>query len=69
MLILGGRYGSIEPDSGKSYTHLEYKYALEKEIPIFAVVLKDEFLYKKLLIKEMMLLKIYLILSSKDLKI
>ncbi|RUR39903.1 DUF4062 domain-containing protein [Clostridium perfringens] len=47
MLILGGRYGSIEPDSGKSYTHLEYKYALEKEIPIFAVVLKDEFLYKK----------------------
>ncbi|ELC8438330.1 DUF4062 domain-containing protein [Clostridium perfringens] len=47
MLILGGRYGSIEPDSGKSYTQLEYEYALEKEMPIFAVVLKDEFLYKK----------------------
>lgn len=47
MLILGGRYGSIEPDSGKSYTQLEYEYALEKGIPIFAVVLKDEFLYKK----------------------
>ena len=24
MLILGGRYGSVEPDSGKSYTQLEY---------------------------------------------
>lgn len=29
MLILGGRYGSIEPKSGKSYTQLEYEYALE----------------------------------------
>ena len=28
MLILGGRYGSIETKSGKSYTHLEYEYAL-----------------------------------------
>jgi len=28
MLIIGGRYGSIEPKSGKSYTHLEYEYAL-----------------------------------------
>ena len=25
LLILGGRYGSIEEDSGKSYTHLEYE--------------------------------------------
>lgn len=24
LLILGGRYGSIEPNSGKSYTHLEF---------------------------------------------
>lgn len=47
MLILGGRYGSIEPESRKSYTQLEYEYALKKGIPIFAVVLKDEFLYKK----------------------
>ncbi|XZJ40751.1 DUF4062 domain-containing protein [Clostridium perfringens] len=52
MLILGGRYGSIEPDSGKSYTQLEYEYALEKEMPIFAVVLKDEFLHKKAANKE-----------------
>lgn len=47
MLILGGRYGSIEPDSGKSYTELEYKYALSKNMPVFAIVLEDSFLFKK----------------------
>lgn len=47
MLILGGRYGSIERQSGKSYTQLEYEYAIEKKIPVFAVVLKEKFLYEK----------------------
>jgi len=47
MLILGGRYGSIEPKTGKSYTHLEYEYALEKKIPVFAVVLSESFLFTK----------------------
>ncbi|MCX0398431.1 DUF4062 domain-containing protein [Clostridium perfringens] len=47
MLILGGRYGSIEPESGKSYTQLEYEYALEKEMPLFAVILTNQFLYHK----------------------
>lgn len=42
MLILGGRYGSIEPKSGKSYTQLEYEYALEKNKPLFAVVLSEK---------------------------
>jgi hypothetical protein len=28
LLILGGRYGSIEPQSQKSYIHLEYDYAI-----------------------------------------
>lgn len=41
MLILGGRYGSIEPESGKSYTHLEYEYAMEIEKPLFAVVITE----------------------------
>ena len=41
MLILGGRYGSIEPHSGKSYTQLEYEYALEKGKPLFACVVND----------------------------
>lgn len=29
MLIIGGRYGSVEKQSGKSYTQLEYEYAVE----------------------------------------
>lgn len=47
MLILGGRYGSIEPSSGKSYTHLEYEYALSKNMPVFAIILEDSFLSSK----------------------
>ncbi len=48
MLILGGRYGSIESKSGKSYTQLEYEYALSKNIPVFAVVLSQSFLTNKI---------------------
>lgn len=48
MLILGGRYGSIEPETGKSYTQLEYEYAFSKNIPIFAVVLSQSFLTNKI---------------------
>ncbi len=47
MLILGGRYGSIEEESGLSYTEIEYKYALSKNMPVFAIVLDDSFLLKK----------------------
>lgn len=47
MLILGGRYGSIEETSKKSYTHLEYDYAMSKNIPLFAVTLTDEAIQKK----------------------
>ena len=48
MLILGGRYGSIESKSSKSYTQLEYEYALSKNIPVFAVVLSQSFLTNKI---------------------
>jgi len=51
MLILGGRYGSIEEKSGLSYTELEYKYALSKNMPVFAIVLDDNFLFTKAAIK------------------
>lgn len=47
MLILGGRYGSIEEESGLSYTELEYRYALSKSIPVFAIILNDSFLFIK----------------------
>src|ERR1039458_5155032 len=42
LLILGGRYGSLEPKTGKSYTELEYEYAISKAKPFFACVIKDE---------------------------
>jgi hypothetical protein len=48
MLILGGRYGSIEKASGISYTELEYDYALQQSKPIFAVVITRESLEIKI---------------------
>lgn len=48
MLILGGRYGSIEPKSGISYTELEYDYAIEQEKPFFAIVINDNALEEKI---------------------
>jgi nucleoside 2-deoxyribosyltransferase len=42
MLILGGRYGSVEPESGKSYIQLEYEYAVETGKPFFALYLTDK---------------------------
>jgi Domain of unknown function (DUF4062) len=47
MLILGGRYGTIDKASGKSYTHLEYEYAIEKEKPYFAIVISETGLDRK----------------------
>lgn len=47
MLILGGRYGSIDPKSGKSYIQLEYEYAAEKKKPLFAAVISDAYLDAK----------------------
>jgi nucleoside 2-deoxyribosyltransferase len=41
LLILAGRYGSIESKTGKSYTQLEYEYALNKGKPLFACVVKE----------------------------
>ncbi|MBE5977865.1 MAG: DUF4062 domain-containing protein [Paenibacillaceae bacterium] len=36
ILIVGGRYGTINPDKGISYTEQEYLYALELGLPILA---------------------------------
>ncbi|CAI0900102.1 DUF4062 domain-containing protein [Serratia marcescens] len=47
ILILGGRYGSIEPESGLSYTELEYNYALETNKPLFSIVIYDHALENK----------------------
>ncbi len=48
MLILGGRYGSVDPESGVSYTELEYNYALDSGKPLFAVVINEDYLKKKI---------------------
>ncbi|MFM0227089.1 DUF4062 domain-containing protein [Paraburkholderia dipogonis] len=47
MLILGGRYGSIDPESGKSYIQLEYEHAVATEKPFFAIYLTDEAINNK----------------------
>jgi hypothetical protein len=49
MLILGGRYGAIEPESGKSYIHLEYEHAVSTGKPFFALYMPDEALNKKVM--------------------
>lgn len=48
MLILGGRYGSVEPESGKSYTELEFDYAKSASKPLFSVVIDDSALADRL---------------------
>ena len=42
IIILGGRLGSIDSDSGYSYTYLEYKKAEEIGIPVIAFIKCDE---------------------------
>ncbi len=47
LLILGGRYGSIENKSKLSYTHLEYNYAVKKKIPYFSLVITEDALEQR----------------------
>ncbi|MCH1782773.1 DUF4062 domain-containing protein [Psychrobacter glaciei] len=47
MLILGGRYGSVESSTQVSYTELEYDYALEQGKPLFAVVIDEDALEER----------------------
>lgn len=48
MLILGGRYGSIEPKTGKSYTQLEYEFAVKSGKPFFAIVMSETLLDQRI---------------------
>jgi hypothetical protein len=47
LLILGGRYGTVERESGKSYIALEYEHANTTGKPYFAVVITEAFLDAK----------------------
>ena len=46
IVLVGGRYGSIDPESGKSYTELEYDYAVSRGIPILAFLKTDDSITK-----------------------
>lgn len=41
IVILAGRYGSVHPTEGKSYTRLEYEYAVSKKKPTIAFLHSD----------------------------
>jgi KaiC/GvpD/RAD55 family RecA-like ATPase len=58
LLLLGGRYGSIDPDSGKSYIQLEYEYAIHKAKPFFALVISDEHLDERVRIEGMSVIEL-----------
>ena len=36
VLVIGGRYGSLDPEKGISYTEMEYDYAVEQGKPVMA---------------------------------
>lgn len=38
VLVIGDRYGTINEKTNKSYTEMEYEYALSKDIPVLAFV-------------------------------
>lgn len=41
VLIVAGRYGSIDEASGISYTQKEYEYAVKKNVPVISFVHSD----------------------------
>lgn len=48
LLILGGRYGSIDPASGKSFIHLEYEHGIGISKPLFACVINEDALEERI---------------------
>jgi hypothetical protein len=42
VLIIGGKYGSIDSESGLSYTEKEYDFAVLNNIPVLAFTRSDE---------------------------
>lgn len=41
LIMVAGKYGSISPDTGLSYTEMEYDYAISKKIKVVAIVHND----------------------------
>jgi hypothetical protein len=36
LLLIGGRYGSIHPETDLSFTEMEYDYAVKQKTPVMA---------------------------------
>jgi len=47
LLIMGGRYGTICPETGKSFIHMEYDYAKKLDIPVGVVAISNDYLAQK----------------------
>ncbi len=47
ILLLGSRYGTIPEDNSKSYTHLEFDYALKQNKKILVFSMDMSYMYKK----------------------
>lgn len=43
VLIIGGRYGTINPSTGISFTEQEYDYAISKKIPVLVFLHEDPY--------------------------
>ncbi len=41
VLIIGQRYGSVNPKTGQSYTEMEYDYAKSKKIPVLVFAIDE----------------------------
>lgn len=41
VVIVAGRYGSVHPETGVSFTEMEYDFALENDIPVLGFVKND----------------------------
>ena len=41
ILVVAGKYGSINKDTGISYTEMEFDYAIEKKVPVAVLLYRD----------------------------
>lgn len=60
ILVVGSKYGTIDKETGLSFTEWEYNYALDKGIPIFTMILTESYIERRMERK---------ILKPKDLEI
>jgi hypothetical protein len=47
LLVLGGRYGTIDKKSGQSYIEMEFQYARDSKREVFALVMSNKYLEAK----------------------